>query len=341
MKRYLPMKPNLFKFLAFGLLLFSGQTASALTLKIATLSPDGSYWMQKMRAGGEEIEKQTGGRVSLKFYPGGVMGDDATVLRKMRLHQLQGAAVTSGVLNGVYPDIQLYNLVLLFRNAQEVEYVRQKMDAELMQGMEQQGMVALGFADVGFAYMMSTVPIRTLADMRSQKAWAPDDNKIAVSALQAFDISPIPLPLRDVLMGLQTGMINVVAGSPVGALALQWHSKIKYVTDLPMLYLFGVLAIDKPAFDQIAPADQQIVREIMARVIKEIDLHSREDNEQAIAALKNQGIQFVKPSPEAAEELRQKIAATNSEFEKTADFSPEKTAELHRYLEEFRSRAQP
>ncbi|QPK62000.1 TRAP transporter substrate-binding protein DctP [Methylomonas sp. LL1] len=335
------MKQTLLKSLAFGLLLLGSQTASALTLKIATLSPDGSYWMQKMRAGGDEIEKQTGGRVSLKFYPGGVMGDDATVLRKMRLHQLQGAAVTSGALNGIYPDIQLYNQILLFRNEQEVDYVRQKMDAELMLGMEQQGIVALGFADVGFAYMMSTVPIQTLADMRSQKAWAPDDNKIAISAFQAFDISPIPLPLRDVLMGLQTGMINVVAGSPVGALALQWHSKIKYITDLPMLYLFGVLAIDKQDFDQIAAADQQIVRQVMAGVIKEIDQHSRQDNQQAITALQNQGIQLVKPTPKDVDELKQKIAATNAEFEKTANLSPEKTSKLHGLLDEIRAQAKP
>jgi TRAP-type C4-dicarboxylate transport system substrate-binding protein len=331
------MKIKIFQTLVFACLMASTPGVFAVTLKIATLSPDGSYWMEKMRAGGDEIEKQTGGRVSLKFYPGGVMGDDATVLRKMRLHQLQGAAVTSGALTSVYPDIQLYNLVLLFEDTKEVDYVRQKMDAELMQGMEQQGMVALGFADVGFAYMMSTVPIRTLADMRSQKAWAPDDNKIAVSALQAFDISPIPLPLRDVLMGLQTGMINAVAGSPVGALALQWHSKIKYVTDLPMLYLFGVLTIDKAVFDTIAPADQQVVRTVMAGVIKEIDQHSREDNLQAIDALKNQGVEFVRPTEEAEAEFRQKIAATNSEFERTAGLSADMTAKLHRYLDEFRA----
>lgn len=334
------MKQILLKSLALALLL-GAQSVSAVTLKIATLSPDGSYWMQKMRAGGDEIEKQTAGRVSLKFYPGGVMGDDATVLRKMRLHQLQGAAVTSGALNGVYPDIQLYNQILLFRNEQEVDYVRQRMDSELMQGIEQHGLVALGFADVGFAYMMSTVPIRTLADMRSQKAWAPDDNKIAVNALQAFGISPIPLPLRDVLMGLQTGMFNVVSGSPVGALALQWHSKIRYVTDLPMLYLFGVLAIDKAAFDEIATEDQKIVREVMASVIKEIDQRSRQDNQQAIEALKNQGIEFVKPSPESVAELKQTIAATNDAFEKSANLSPEKTAKLHAYLQEIRAQATP
>ena len=335
------MKLNLLKYLAVSLILLGSHSASAVTLKIATLSPDGSYWMQKMRAGADEIEKQTGGRVNLKFYPGGVMGDDATVMRKMRLHQLQGAAVTSGVLNNVYPDIQLYNQVLLFQNELEVDYVRQKMDAELMQGMEQHGLVSLGFAGVGFAYLMSTAPIQTLADMRSQKAWAPDDNKIAISALQAFDISPIPLPLRDVLMGLQTGMINVVAGSPVGALALQWHSKIKYITDLPMLYLFGVLAIDKPAFDEIATADQQIVRSIMASAIKEIDQHSREDNQQAISALQNQGIQLIKPTPADVAELKQKIEATNKEFEQTAGLSPNKNAKLHQYLTEIRAQTKP
>lgn len=333
------MNLRFFTSLALAGLLLASHPIQAVTLKIATLSPDGSFWMQKMRAGADEIQEKTAGRVGFKFYPGGVMGDDATVLRKMRLHQLQGAAVTSGVLNGIYPDIQLYNQVLLFQNEQEVDYVRQKLDAELMQGLEQNGLVALGFADMGFAYLMSTSPVQTLADMRSQKAWAPDDNKIALSALQAFDITPIPLPLRDVLMGLQTGMISVVAGSPVGALALQWHSKIKYITDLPMLYLFGVLAIDKPAFDEISPADQQIVRETMARVIKEIDQKSRDDNREAIAALQNQGIQLIKPMPADVAEFQQKIAAANGDFETSASLSAEKTAKLRQYLAEIRKAA--
>ena len=335
------MKSTLLSSIALSLLALTSPTVFAVTLKIATLSPDGSFWMEKMRTGSDEIEKQTAGRVSFKFYPGGVMGDDATVLRKIRLHQLQGAAITSGGLSNTYADIQLYNQVLLFENEQEVDHIRQKMDAELMQGLEQQGMIALGFAEVGFAYLMSTAPIQTLSDMRSQKAWAPEDNKIAISAFQALDISPIPLPLRDVLMGLQTGMINVVAGSPVGALALQWHSKIKYITDLPMLYLFGVLTIDKTAFNEIEAGDQKIVREVMTKVIREIDQHSRQDNQQAMLALQNQGIQVIKPSPESANELKQKMTATNAEFAKTAGLSADKNTKLQQWLTEFRSQSKP
>lgn len=335
------MKATFFKTLAIGLLALSHTEAFAVTLKIATLSPDGSFWMAKMREGSDDVEKQTAGRVNFKFYPGGVMGDDATVLRKIRLHQLQGAALTSGGLSAIYPDIQLYNQMLLFQNEQEVDQVRKNMDNELMQGLEQQGMVALGFAEVGFAYLMSTVPVTSLNELRNQKTWAPEDNKIALTAFQTFDISPIPLPLRDVLMGLQTGMINVVAGSPIGALALQWHSRIKYITDMPMLYLFGILALDKSAFDEIGAEDQKIIREVMAKALHEVDQHSRQNNQQALAALQNQGIQLVKPSMESANELKQKIASTSAESAKTTGLSVEKNAKLLQLLSTLRGQATP
>lgn len=322
--------------LPFCLLVLSVDTSLAFTFKIASLSPDGSYWMQQLRAGGEEISRKTDGRVKFKFYPGGVMGDDVGVLRKMRLRQLHGAAVTNAVLSDIYPDIQLYNLMLKFHNLQEVDYVREKMDAELMRGLEEQGIVPLGFAEVGMVYVMSTVPVRTLEDMRNNKVWVPDQNRIVLEAMKAFSISPIPLPLRDVLMGLQTGMIDIVAGSPVGALALQWHTKVKYVSDIPLLYSFGVLVLDRRAFDRISAADQLIVREIMGRVIKEIDQRSREDNLQAAEVLKNQGIEFLQPTQEAADELRRTIESANRHIELEGNMSADKVDKLNRYLMEFR-----
>ncbi len=318
------------------LLLASHGTASAFTFKIASLSPDGSYWMQQLRAGGDEISRKTEGRVKFKFYPGGVMGDDVGVMRKIRLRQLHGAAVTNAVLSTIYPDIQLYNLMLKFHDLHEVDYVRRKMDAELMHGLEERGIVPLGFAEVGMVYVMSTLPVQTLDQMRSNKVWVPDDNRVVLEAMKAFSISPIPLPLRDVLMGLQTGMIDIVAGSPVGALALQWHTKVKYVSDIPLLYAFGVLILDQQAFAHISSGDQQIVRKVMGRVIGEIDRRSREDNLQAAEVLKKQGIQFLKPTEEAADELRQTIVSANRHIEQDGNMSADKVKELNDYLAEFR-----
>jgi len=310
--------------------------AQAVTLKIATLSPDGSFWMQKLREGGDEITKKTEGRVKFKFYPGGVMGKDKDVLRKIRLHQLHGAAVTGNTLSQIYPDIRLYTLILKFQGLDEVDYVRQKMDKELMAGLEQKGFVSLGFAELGMAYIMSIDPVQNLDQMRSRKAWVPENNELALVALKAFSISPIPLPLRDVLMGLQTNMIDIVAGSPVAALALQWHTKVKYVTDLPLSYIFGVLALDQKVFNKIPKQDQVTVRSVMGRIIKEVDQQNRQDNLKAKDAMIKQDIQFLEPTKQAAEQLRKTSIIANDKLVNDGNLSADKVKELNKHLADYR-----
>jgi len=318
------------------LFFFFSNHAQAVTLKIATLSPDGSFWMQKLHEGSDEIAKKTEGRVKFKFYPGGVMGKDRDVLRKIRLRQLHGAAITGNTLSHLYPDIRLYNLILKFKGLKEVDYVRQKMDAELMAGLEENGFVSLGFAEIGMAYIMSIKPVQELEQMRSRKAWTPENNELALVALKAFSISPIPLPIRDVLMGLQTNMIDIVAGSPVAALALQWHTKVKYVTDIPLSYIFGILALDKKAFNKIPEEDQKIVRSVMGRIIKEVDQQNRQDNLKAKDAMIKQGIQFLKPTKQAAEELRKTIVIANERLVKDGNLSADKVKELDKHLADYR-----
>jgi TRAP-type C4-dicarboxylate transport system substrate-binding protein len=295
--------------------------------------------MEKMREGATEIETKTSKRVSFKFYPGGVMGDDASVLKKMHFNQLNGAAVTSGGLSSLYPDIQLYNLVLKFNSLAEVDYIRQKMDAKIISGLNQKNITTLGFAELGLSYLMSTNPIRTLADMKGQKAWSPDNNKLVFNAQKALGVSPIPLAMGDVLMGLQTGMINVVAGSPVGALALQWQTKIKYVNKLPMSYVFGVLAVNKKDFDKLSKEDQSVVSQTMAKVLGEINQRSRDDNAKASDALKAQGIEFIEPTPEAAAELKALLKDSDMELVKSGGLSASLVKELNQHLADFRAKA--
>ena len=60
--------------------LMSLTSTHATTLKIATLSPEGTAWMKMLRQAASNIEQRTDGSVKLKIYPGGVMGDDKAVL---------------------------------------------------------------------------------------------------------------------------------------------------------------------------------------------------------------------------------------------------------------------
>jgi len=322
----------------FTLMLMSSMAVQAFTFKVATLSSDGSVWMENMRAGAKEISEKTENRVKFKFYPGGVMGGDKNVLRKMKFGQLHGGAMPNSGMAGIYPDIQLYNLVMKFQSFEEIDYARQRMDALLTEGLDKKGFVSFGFAEMGFAYIMSTTPITTVSDLQQQKVWAPDSNKLAINAFKECSVSPIPLPLRDVLMGLQTGMIDTVTGTPIGALALQWHTKIKYVTELPLSYIFGVFVLDKKSFNKISKQDQQIVRTVMTEVARKIDKQSREDNINAVAALKSQGVMFITVENSAANELKNIMESANEQIVTNSGLSESMVQQLDNNLAEFRAK---
>ena len=287
--------------LAVGLLaMMLALPLQAVTFKVATLSPDGSMWMKELRSGAKQITERTDGRVSFKFYPGGVMGDDKAVLRKIRSGQLHGAVLTAGGLNQVYSDLQLYTLPMIFNDLEEVDHIRTVMDATLMSGLQQEGYVGFGIAEVGFAYAMTKTPVQTFEEIRAQKVWIPDGDPGAELAIRTFEISPIPLSIADVLGGLQTGLINSVAVPPVGAIALQWHTQLKYVFDLPLLYVYGLLTVRDRQFGKLDPADQDIVREVMGNVVVRVNAQNRTDHERAVEALKQQGLAFNEPTgPEA------------------------------------------
>jgi TRAP-type C4-dicarboxylate transport system substrate-binding protein len=326
------------RILAFILIVMWTGQAQAIHIKIATLSPEGSVWMAKMRQGAAELARKTNNRVLIKYYPGGVMGDDKAVLRKIRIGQLQGGAFVSGSLSGIYPDNQIYSLPLFFRSFKEIDYVRKHLDHRIMEGFEKNGMVIFGIAEGGFAYVMSTVPIRTVEDMRHQKVWIPDNDSMILETVKAFDISPIPLSIADVRAGLQTGLINTVTTPPIGALALQWHTQIKYLMDEPFLYIYGVLAIDRKAFERISPGDQKIFRDIMGNVFEALDRRNREDNIKAMQTLRKQGIEFIKPSPEALDLWFKDASEVPKRLIKSHRLSQEMLDTLNRLIKEYRSK---
>jgi TRAP-type C4-dicarboxylate transport system substrate-binding protein len=254
----------------------------------------------------------------------------------MRLGQLHGAAFTNGSLNDFYPDNQVYNLVLKFRSYAEADYVRAQMDPLIIQGFEKAGFATLGLSEIGFAYIMSTQPVRNAADMQKLKAWVPDNNNVALQTIKAFSITPIPLPLRDVLVGLKTGLIDTVAASPTGAIALQWHTQIKYLTDLPLLFIYGVLVVDSRAFDKIDAADQRIVREVMQRVTRDVDQRARQDNLAALEAMRKRGIEFITPTDDAITGLREVITRANRNLVESGKMSAQIVDTLDAHLTRFR-----
>lgn len=324
-------------FVAMILMLsLSVPAVQARAFKIATISPDGTFWMQEMRAGAKQIEQETQGRVKFKFYPGGVMGSDENVLRKIRIGQLQGGAVTAGSMVAIDPDISIYELPYLFESLEQVDYVRAKMDAGLIEGLDAKGFVGFGLAEGGFSYMMSNEPLQSVADVREKKVWLPSNHPVGEAVFSSADIAAVTLPISDVMTALQTGLIDTIITSPIGAIALQWHTKIQYVVDEPLTYFSALLVIEKKAFNRIKEEDRAIVRRVMTETFARIDEQNRKDNVAAREALANQGIKFVKLTPESAKEWHQLGELALEKLEKQNQYSEKVYQQLMNYLNESR-----
>lgn len=299
------------RFWTFSALLLAAAAAPAqqVQLKVATLAPEGSSWMVEARRAADEVSRRTEGRVGIRYYTGGTMGSDQAVLRKMRIGQLQGGAILVGSLTDLVPSIEIYNLPLLFHDYSEVDAVRSAFDQRLLGMLEEKGLVAFGFVETGFVYLMSTRPVSSFADLAGRKIWMPEGDAISRAIADAAKLSPVPLAIADVLTGLQTGLVDTVAAPPVGAVALQWFTKASYTTDLPVTYVYGTLLFTREAMERMSPADREVVREVLTETVSGLDRRARQDTEQARQALIRQGVTFVEPN----EEMRRRWASVAAE----------------------------
>jgi TRAP-type transport system periplasmic protein len=320
-----------------SLLVFNVAASGAETFKIGTLSPEGSIWMKTMREGADQVAKETENRVQFKFYPSGVMGSDQAVLRKIRIGQLHGGAVVAGSLSHIYPDLMIYGLPFIFDSFEEVDYVRERMDPILMDGLNENGFVTFGIAEGGFVYVMSDSPIRTVNDLSNKKIWIPDNDFISLETVRSFGITPITLSIGEVRTGLQTGLINTIGSSPIGALALQWHTKVNYIMDVPMMYVHATMVLDKKVFSRLSIQDQETVHEIMSKTFIKIDQYNRQDNIGALEALRNQGIGFVQISEDSIKQWQKAVSEVPDRLIEKDQISSDIYHTLKEHLADYRS----
>lgn len=308
----------------------------AVELKIATLAPDGSSWMVETRKAAAEIAQKTGSRVKLQLYPGGAMGDEQAVLRKIRIGQLHGSAMTVGALAEIYPDVQIYSLPLLFESYEEVDVVRRSMDARVLEALKGKGHVSFGFIEGGFAYLMSKSRVERISDVKGLKAWLREGDEIGQAVVEEAGLSPIPLPLTDVLTGLQTGLVDTVAGPPVGAVTLQWFTKVGYLTDIPLIYTYGTIVVSERALRRLSPEDRAVVEQALRGACGRLDKVGRQDNERAMQALQAQGVEIVAADTESLDEWRQVAGKATRRLVDKGVLTREMVGEIEQLLAEHR-----
>lgn len=259
-------------------------------LKIATLAPEGSTWMRVMNEMDADVRTATGDAVGFKFYPNMVQGDEQVVLRRIRNGQLHGGGFTGLGLGEIAPAVRVLEIPFLFRSDDEVDAVHAAVDAELERAMESNGFVLLGWAEVGPIYLFTRTPVRSREDLSGVKMWLWEGDPIAERMFKVFDVPPIPLAIPHVMTALQTGMVDGIYASPYACIALQWFTRVKYLTDVPVTHATGAVVVSRKAFETIPAEHQKTVRAIARRHLDGLVAETRRENVEALEEIEAAGI---------------------------------------------------
>ena len=267
------------------------------TIKLATLAPKNSSWMKMCYAMGKEIQEKSGRKVKIQFFPDGVQGDEIDVIRKMRAGLLHAGAMTDVGLGEIHKPVLIFQTFRMFNNYAELDYVRNQLRDGLEKAFNEAGYVLLGWGDIGYYYIFSNHPIKTIEDLRNPnvKVWVRTGDPVSEPLYKTIDFIGVPVSVPQVLLSLQTGQINAMLVSPLACVALQWYPKLKYMSDMPIRIGIGATLITKERYNKLPADAQEILRDTARHYHQKLIQRVREDNDKSVEALtKKAGIQIVK-----------------------------------------------
>ncbi len=321
------------------ILVFSSSTAlakSKYSFKVASLAPQGSVWITHFSDFAKEAKEKSNGEISIKIYPGGVMGDDISMYRKMRVGQLHGGGFTMSGIANVVPDFRVMAIPFFFDNYKEVDAVSKQLTPYFKKKFDENGLELLYLTEVGFIYGMSTSPTRTIDELKQRKSWIPTGDPLAAEYLKTLGANPVPLTIPDVLSSLQTGLVDTVYTSLYGSLVMQWFTKATYVTDFPYGYAYGALAFSKRAFAKLPLQYQKLLHELAEKHFSVLNEKTRQSNKESREVLINNGVAFLEASAEVKEKLVEKRDVTVTKLIGES-FSEESYKRVIQVLEKLRA----
>ena len=276
--------------LVVGLLLVLPTTLTSQTIKMATLSPEGSPWDTILERMGSQWEQGTQGRVSLRIYPGGVAGDEPDIIRKIKIGQYQAAAVSVAGLADIHKDFTVFEIPLFYRDFDEMAAVLESLTPTLRQSLDEKGFHLLGWGYVGWVYFFITEPVATVQDMQALKILTLAGDETLVQWWRRNGFQPVALAATDILTGLKTGMVDAVTLPPLYAMQTQYYKSAPYMADLPLAPMMGAILISKRSWSRLSAADQQVMEEAAQVAKTQLFDQIPKLDETAINLMKGQGM---------------------------------------------------
>jgi TRAP-type C4-dicarboxylate transport system substrate-binding protein len=273
---------------------------AADVLKLATLAPEGSVWHVALRAMADDWHRISDGGISVRIYPGGVAGDDAAMVRKIRIGQLDGAALTADGMASIAPEMRVFQTPMLIRTNEELDFVRERLGGELETLAERRGFKLLAWSDVGWVYLFSKTPVQDPDSARRTRLWIAPGDTAWSEALKSAGYRPVALPATEILGGLQSGLVDAFNAPPVVALSSQWFGVASHMMDLRWSPLLGAVVVSTRFWERTPEAQRTALRASARTATARAQSDVRRFEAEAIQAMQQYGLTV---HPVAAEDV--------------------------------------
>ena len=284
----------------------SSLRADVVTLRMAAIAPDGTAWARELKALGRDVETGTGGSVRMKWYLGGIAGDERTALERVRKGQLDGLAGAM-FCEQLAPSLRVTRIVGLFHDRSEGNRILNRLLPTVQTEMQQRGFVMLGgVGNFGSEILFTREPVRTMADLRKTRLWTWNLDDLWVKELPAMGVRAVPLPIEAAATAYDARQIDGFMAIPTAGLAFRWSAQAKYFTELSAAILPGCLVVSQRAFDALGVEQQSVFQAASAKFMARFDdLGAAQDEALLTRLFEHQGLERVPSSAGLLSEFRE------------------------------------
>lgn len=326
--------------MVLSIVLLIGSAAEAsprLTIKLGTLAPEGSVWHDALLEVRQRWLTITDGEVELRIYAGGVLGGEDEMVRKLQRRSLDAVGISGGGLPHLDGSVEVLNIPLLFQSYEELDYVRSRIAPKLESRLEERGYKVLNWSDGGWAYFFATSPVRTPDDLRDLRLWISSGNPEAEELFKEFGLRVVPLPVTDMLTGLQTGLVEAIDVPPLFALLDRSYRVANHMTDLRWAPVNGAVVISNRSWRKIPDEHQPALLEAIREVAAVAQAKIRQAGSESVAAMKARGLTVVTLEPESLALWQREAEAAYPALRNSSGF-PELFDEVLRLAAEYKER---
>jgi TRAP-type transport system periplasmic protein len=290
--------------------------ADEVTLRLGTMAPDGTAWARELNAFAREVDARTHGQVRIKWYFGGITGDEPTMGERVRRGQLDGAASGGPLCETLAPSMRVMRVVGLLTTQREAAYVASRLWSIFEAEFHKSGIVGLGTSTLGPHIVFSRKPIRSLADLRATRFWVWDRDDVLRAELGTFGANLVPLPVAEAARAYDEKRIDGFIAPASVALAFQWSAAARYVTDLRLDYITACVIIADRAFDPLPLAARDVIRSAGGKLAARFaDVGVQQDAMLLNGLFKKQGVTTVPVDPRLSTEFFELARATRERLD--------------------------